>query len=56
MLFQLTPSFNTALGSAYLGEALELLKFVSSNSINLIISSPPFALYSKEIYGYRYVT
>ena len=56
MLSQLTPSFNTALGSAYLGESLELLKIVPSNSKNLIISSPPFALYSKEIYGSRYVT
>jgi len=53
MLSQLTFSFKTVLGSAYLGESLELLKLVSSNSISLIVSSPPFALFSKEIYGFR---
>ncbi|WP_341527368.1 site-specific DNA-methyltransferase [Nostoc sp. UHCC 0302] len=38
-------------GAAYLGDSLELIKFIDDNSINLILTSPPFALTRKKEYG-----
>jgi len=43
--------YSTPLGSAYLGDALELLSLVEDNSISLIVTSPPFALKRKKEYG-----
>jgi len=43
--------YNTRLGNAYLGEALELIKEIPSESVNLILTSPPFALRRKKEYG-----
>lgn len=46
------PSFySTKYGSAYLGDALELLKKLPSESIDLICTSPPFALLRQKSYG-----
>lgn len=45
------PYYETDLGAAYLGDALELLKALDSESINLIVTSPPFALTRKKEYG-----
>lgn len=39
------------LGAAYLGDSLELMKAIDSESINLILTSPPFALTRKKEYG-----
>jgi DNA modification methylase len=38
-------------GVAYLGDSLKLIKFIEDNSINLILTSPPFALTRKKEYG-----
>lgn len=43
--------YSTKLGKAYQGDSLELLKKIEDNSINLIITSPPFALLRKKEYG-----
>ncbi len=43
--------YKTRLGKAYLGDALELIKGVPSESVNLILTSPPFALRRKKQYG-----
>jgi site-specific DNA-methyltransferase (cytosine-N4-specific) len=43
--------YTTKLGSAYLGDALELLKEVEDQSIDLICTSPPFALLRQKSYG-----
>lgn len=40
-LTRIAPSFATRFGSAYLGDSEELLKFLPSNSIDLIITSIP---------------
>ena len=45
------PFYRTTLGKAYLGDSLELLKSVPDESVNLIMTSPPFALRRKKEYG-----
>ncbi len=50
-LIKLPPYYSTNYGSAYLGDSSELIKIIPENSINLIITSPPFALTRKKEYG-----
>lgn len=45
------PFYATDLGSAYLGDSRELLRQVSSSSVNLVFTSPPYALHFKKEYG-----
>mgnify|MGYP005848348983 CR=1 FL=1 len=45
------PFYTTSLGAAYLGDSLELLDGLDSDSIDLIITSPPFALQREKTYG-----
>ena len=46
-----SPYYKTNFGVAYLEDSLKLLKKIPSNSINLIITSPPYALEFKKKYG-----
>lgn len=46
-----TPYFATDLGKAYLGDALQILPQIEANSIDLICTSPPFALLRQKAYG-----
>lgn len=43
--------YKTNYGAAYLGNSLEYLKEVQDNSVDLIMTSPPFALRRKKEYG-----
>jgi DNA modification methylase len=43
--------YRTELGEAYLGDSLALLQHIPSESVNLILTSPPFALKRKKEYG-----
>jgi len=45
------PYYSTDLGASYLGDSLGLMKCLPSKSINLIVTSPPFALTRKKEYG-----
>lgn len=45
------PRYSTSLGAAYVGESLELLSQLPSNSVNLVMTSPPYALEFKKEYG-----
>lgn len=45
------PYYWTAFGSAFLGDSLELLKEVADETVNLILTSPPFALTRQKEYG-----
>lgn len=45
------PYFNSRQGSAYLGDSLELLRSLPPNSVNLVVTSPPYALHFKKAYG-----
>lgn len=43
--------YRTKLGAAYLGDSLKLMASMPDSSVNLILTSPPFALTSKKEYG-----
>jgi site-specific DNA-methyltransferase (cytosine-N4-specific) len=43
--------YRTALGSAWLGDSLDLLAELPDGSVQLLITSPPFALTRKKTYG-----
>ncbi len=45
------PYFQTDLGAAYLGDTLDIIRNIPSDSINLVLTSPPFALTSQKEYG-----
>lgn len=47
------PIYSTALGSAFQGDALDLLKELDDESVNLVFTSPPFALQRQKEYGNR---
>ena len=48
---RLSPFYQTQYGAAFLGDSLDLLRHVPDRSINLILTSPPFALTRKKEYG-----
>lgn len=43
--------YTTNYGAAYLGDSLELMKEIPDSSIDLILTSPPFALTRQKEYG-----
>jgi len=45
------PFYTTHHGAAYLGDSLEVLKSVPDESVNLVVTSPPYALHFKKAYG-----
>ena len=45
------PYYKTHLGKAYAGDTLELIKHIPDNSVNLIVTSPPYGLRDKKEYG-----
>lgn len=47
----ITPSYTTKFGAAYGGDALDLLRLMPEKSVDLIMTSPPFALQRKKEYG-----
>ena len=45
------PYYFTEHGSAYLADSLEVMKNMPESSVNLIVTSPPYALVYKKEYG-----
>ncbi len=45
------PAYLTDKGAAFCGNSLELLRKLPDKSVNLVITSPPFALQRKKEYG-----
>jgi site-specific DNA-methyltransferase (cytosine-N4-specific) len=45
------PFYQTPSGAAYLGDSRELLKGIPAASVNLVFTSPPYALHFKKAYG-----
>jgi len=43
--------YSTNLGKCVCGDSLEVLKQIPDNSINIVMTSPPFALQRKKEYG-----
>jgi DNA modification methylase len=50
-MIEVKPLYKTHLGKAIVGDALQLLKQLPENSIDLVMTSPPFALQRKKGYG-----
>ncbi|KOP25173.1 DNA methyltransferase [Hapalosiphon sp. MRB220] len=48
---KLTPYYSQNYGAVYLGDSQELIKSIPDSSINLILTSPPFALTRQKEYG-----
>ena len=51
LLPQHQPYTQTRLGAAYLGDSLELMRVLPDACVNLVVTSPPFALTFKKEYG-----
>lgn len=47
----LTPAYSTNLGTAYCADSLELLPTLEDASVDLVVTSPPYALHFKKEYG-----
>jgi site-specific DNA-methyltransferase (cytosine-N4-specific) len=45
------PLYTTDYGAAYVGDSLLLLDRLENDSIDLVLTSPPFALQRKKTYG-----
>ncbi|EJS5668644.1 site-specific DNA-methyltransferase [Salmonella enterica] len=45
------PAYKTDLGAMYIADSLEMLESMPDNSLNLVMTSPPFALQRKKEYG-----
>jgi DNA modification methylase len=50
-LLKIDPYFLSEYGAAYLGDSLELLRSLPDGKVNLVITSPPYALHFKKEYG-----
>jgi DNA modification methylase len=50
-LLKSKPYLQTEHGAAYLGDSLELLKSLPTGKVNLVVTSPPYALHFKKEYG-----
>ena len=48
-----TPAYTTMLGASYCGDSLDLLAGLPDGSVNLVVTSPPFALLREKAYGNR---
>jgi len=51
LMSNIKPYYQTRSGKAFLGDTLELIKSLPDNSINLIVTSPPYGLRKKKEYG-----
>lgn len=45
------PIYSTNFGASYLGNSLYLIEELDDDSVDLVITSPPFALLRKKEYG-----
>ncbi|MDO8885805.1 site-specific DNA-methyltransferase, partial [Candidatus Oleimmundimicrobium sp.] len=46
-----SPLYKTSKGEAYVGDSLELLTELATNSVDLVMTSPPFSLLRQKNYG-----
>lgn len=51
LLPDLPPYFETSNGAAWLDDSLRILRALPDSSINLVLTSPPYALHFKKAYG-----
>jgi len=50
-LLKSKPYFQSEYGAAYLGDSLEFLRSLPQGKVNLVVTSPPYALHFKKEYG-----
>jgi site-specific DNA-methyltransferase (cytosine-N4-specific) len=50
-LLESDPAYTTGHGAAYCGDSLDMLKALPDGSVNLVVTSPPYALHFKKEYG-----
>jgi site-specific DNA-methyltransferase (cytosine-N4-specific) len=50
-LLSSSPAYSTQLGAAFVGDSMQLLADLPDGSVNLVITSPPFALQRQKEYG-----
>lgn len=50
-LLRREPYYETARGAAFLGDSLDVLRELPDESVNLVVTSPPYALHFKKEYG-----
>ncbi|KPB34157.1 Modification methylase PvuII [Pseudomonas savastanoi pv. phaseolicola] len=48
---KIQPAYHTEHGATFVGDSRELLEGVPDNSVNLVMTSPPFALQRQKAYG-----
>lgn len=51
LLADTPPFYTTDLGAAYLGDSRDVLRALADDSVNLVFTSPPYALHFKKAYG-----
>lgn len=51
LVVELSPTYRTELGAAFSGDAIELLRSLPDSSVNLVVTSPPYALHFRKEYG-----
>lgn len=49
--FTVDPYYATEYGTAWLGDSRQLLRTIPDSSVNLVFTSPPYALHFKKEYG-----
>ena len=52
MKLDINSYYSTKWGNAYLGDSLKLMQQIPDESIDLICTSPPFALIRKKEYSF----
>lgn len=51
MHFQSEPIYKTELGALYCADSLEFMRQIPDDSVDLVVTSPPYALHFKKEYG-----
>ena len=51
LIADIKPYYTTDFGAAYWGDSLEIMGRIPDDSINMVITSPPYALHFKKEYG-----
>lgn len=51
LLAKRQPAYHTELGAAFCGDSLEMIGDLPDESVNLVLTSPPFALQRQKEYG-----
>ncbi len=46
-----TPLYQTKLGKAYCADSLDFMRGMRAGQVDLVVTSPPYALHFKKEYG-----